>query len=240
MDVNVWKRWVVRWEFMSPLFGSVPGDPEMVKAWLDARKPKARPPGGRSIEEVQEEVLSTLAEGSTDGAEERSLLVFQRYGGNLVIRTETIRAHLKDCARVISAQHIGKLKGERAFSTKVINGLYTDPAKPFTEIARLDGSLVKSHDGELDRAVHTFRGSALKRLQYVEPPSVIEFVLQTLGDSIKLSDLETLLTYGGVHGYGGERSRDGGKYFYTISEEKRNDVQAKKRGRAAEAAPDGR
>lgn len=220
---DVWKRWHVKLEFISNLYGSVPGDPEMVRAWLEARKPKARPPGGRSIDEVQAEVMETLA-NVEDVPEDRSLLVFQTLANgdgsrHLVIRAETVRAHLKDCARVISAQYLGRLKGERAFSTKVINGVYPDTKQEFLEISRVDGTPITKHDGEIDRAVHTFRGSALKRLQFVTPPSIIELTLQTLGDSIKRDDLETLLTYGGVHGYGGERSRDGGKYTFTLTEE---------------------
>lgn len=220
----LWRRWAVQWDFFTPLYASTPADPEVIRAWLESRTPTARPPGGRSIDEIQEEVVASLATESSkeDEIVERTLLVFQYAPceGERVIslRADTIRAHLKDCARVISAQYIGPLKGERQFSTKVINGAYPDPARPWIDVSRPDGPRCTKPDREEDRFVHTFRGNALKRLQILDPPTVITFTLKTLGDSLKRRDLEYLFQYGGVHGYGGERSRDGGKYVATFHE----------------------
>jgi len=71
---SIWKRINVSWAFVTNLCGSVPSDPNVVQKWIDARKPAAKPPQGKSIEEIQEEVVATLAEPEA----EFSRLVFQR------------------------------------------------------------------------------------------------------------------------------------------------------------------
>jgi hypothetical protein len=218
----LWHRHRVRWTFVSPIYASVPANPEVIAAWLQARQPSVRPPHARSIDEIQEEVIASLATLSDTEASiaQDTLLVFQ-YADVLgeperaiAFRHDTIRAHMKDCGRVLSAQFIGTITKERAFSTRVINGVYPDPTAPQIVLRRQDGALVLKPDDERDHFVHTFRGNALKRVQEIAPPVVIEFDILVLGSSVTRSDLDYLFQYGGVHGYGGERSRDGGKYVH--------------------------
>jgi hypothetical protein len=216
---SIWTTYRVQWTFhIHKLCASVPADPDIVKKWLEARQPAARAPGGKSISEIQEEVFETIAT-----AEEvtPSLLVFQRHEGTLVMRAATVRAHIKDAARVLSAQYIGKIKGERAFSTRVINGVYEDPGMYWIPIRRPDGSPVVSADGTIDKAVHV-RGprgeplNALKTFEYVSPARM-DFTLKVLGKSVTLDDLETLFQYGGYKGYAGERGDGQGRYTYSVS-----------------------
>lgn len=83
-----------------------------------------------------------------------SLLRFQRHNGGLVMRAATVRAHIKDCARVISAQWAINVKGERAFSTRVINAIYCDEAAYWIPILRPDRTPVTEADGIMDKAIH--------------------------------------------------------------------------------------
>lgn len=216
----IWTTFRVQWDGLTSLCGSVPADPEITRAWLEARAPSVRAPGARTINEINEEVFATLAEGEPN---EGSLLVFQRVAGTVVMRAATVRAHLKDCARVISAQYVARIKGERAFSTRVINGVYLDPRVYWLPVLRPDGSAVTAADGERDKAIHvrTPQGApmnAIKRFEYVEPWR-LDFTLQVLGKSVGRDDLEILMQYGGVHGYAGERGDGEGRYAATISEE---------------------
>ena len=235
---SVWTPIEVRWDFLSNVYAQVPGDPEVIAKWVDSRKPRVRPPGGKSIDEIQAEVLESLAEGEPEP--EYQMLVFQytELEGQRVIalRQETIRAHLKDCASVLSAQFIGKVEKERSFAVKFKNAVYLDPRQRWLVLRREDGRpittpdaerqkttllggpAITKPDGEIDRMVHTWRGNALKRIQYLEPPVSVTFRLLLLGKSIILPDLQRVMEYGGVHGYGGERSLDGGKYLATITE----------------------
>lgn len=218
---TIWTAYRVTWRFLTRLCGSVPADPEMIQAWIRARQPSVKPAGGRSISEINEEVLATIEAGRADEEPEYSLLQFQRIDGALVQRYGTVRAHLKDCARVLSAQYIGRVQGERAFSTRVINGVYLDEHEYWLTIRRPDGEPVRDSDGFMDKAVHV-RGprgeplNALKRIEFIEPPCQLTFTLKVLGKSITESDLHTLMEYGGTHGYAGERSDGEGRYEYEL------------------------
>ncbi len=216
---SIWTVYNVRWDFIRDLCGSVPANGNLVGPWLDSRAPDVMPAGGKSIDEITEEVLDTLTNPTTAAI---PLRVFQKKNEVLVVREDTIRAHLKDCARVISAQFIGKIKGERSFATRVVNGAYLDEANEYIPILRPDGTPVTAADEVLDKPVHA-RGprgepiNALKSFEVVRP-AMIKFRLKILGTSVSIKDLSTLMNYGGTHGYGGERSAGGGKYIATIEE----------------------
>src|SRR3990167_1164411 len=234
----MWTRYRVTWQFTTKLCGSVPADPEIVKAWTDARKPTVRPPGARSMDEINEEVLNSLARGEEFAEAECNMLTFQRHEGICCMRAATIRAHLKDCVRQIAEYHVGRIDKERSFSTRFINCVYPDPMVYWVPILRPNGSPVTKHDGEQDKPVHV-RGprgmqSALKRFEWIEPAR-LDFTLLVLtaagtrpgkkGEppvpipSISEKDLGTVMTYGGVHGYAGERGDGEGKYTFTLTKE---------------------
>lgn len=219
--MNMWTEYQVSWLFLTQLCGSVPADPAIVEAWLSARKPKVKPPGGKSITAIQEEVFATLGEPEEDRPQ---ILTFQRIDGMLCLRAATVRAHIKDCARVLSAQYIGKIQGERTYATRVINGVYHDEAQYWLPILRVDGTSITKPDGTRDKAIHV-RGprgeplNSLKTFEYVQQPRV-DFKLKVLGKSVSANDLEVLFTYGGVHGYGGERGDGEGRYTSTIEQQR--------------------
>jgi hypothetical protein len=221
---SIWNVYSVHFTFLGDLCASTPADPELMKKWLEARKPAAFPPGGRSIAEIQEEVFSTIAVEELEDAQtqKENLLVFQRVDGNLVERTATFRAHIKDCARVLSAQYIGKMKGQRSFATRIVNGVYHDERQYWTTIRKADGEPFTAVDGQKEKAIR-FRlptgqqMSAIKVFEFVRQANV-EFNLKVLGNSVSREDLETVFTYGGVHGYAGERGDGEGRYTFSIEE----------------------
>src|SRR4029450_833571 len=178
----LWTLYRVRWTFLTRLCGQVPGDPELVRKWLESREPRVKPAGALSIEEINEEVVASIERGEGEADQEYAVLVFQRFNGALVMAARTVRAHLKDCARVLSAQYIGRIENERAFSTRVINGVYVEERQYWIPIRRADGRSLADPDGAFDKPVHvkTPHGpmSALKRISYVEPPSTMEFTLK--------------------------------------------------------------
>ena len=213
---SVWTLFRVKWTFLTRLCGSVPADPEMVAKWIEARKPVTKPAGALSIQEINEEVIRSLGDPEES---EFSVLQFQRHHGAIVMRYGTVRAHLKDCARVLSAQFVGRIQGERAFSTRVINGVYLDESLYWIPVVSPAGGDLET--GFVDKAVHV-RGprgeplNALKRIEYIEPPSQMTFTLKVLGKSVTEGDLHTLMEYGGTHGYAGERSDGEGRYTFEI------------------------
>lgn len=217
----LWAHYRVRFSFLTRLCASVPADPEIIRKWLAAREPLVKPAGAKSIEEINEEVLASIERGEGEADQSYSMLVFQREGGRLVMRAATVKAHIKDCARVLSAQYIGRIAQERAFSTRVTNGVYLDESIYWLPILRPDGHSITEADGAYDKPIHT-RGpqgvqNSLKRFEYISPPSVLEFTLKVLGKSVTEADLHHVFSYGGVHGYAGERGDGEGRYTYTIS-----------------------
>jgi hypothetical protein len=226
----MWTRYRVTWNFTTSVCGSVPADPEIVKVWLESRKPRVQPPGTKSIDEINEEVLASLAEGEEFDAGASNILTFQRHQGGLCMRGATIKAHLKDCARVLQSIYIGKIKGEQSFATKVLNAVYPDPALYWVPLLRPDGTPITKHDGERDKAIHVSgprgRMNALKRFEFVDPARM-DFTLHVVSPAaggagrqtpaVSEKDLATLMMYGGTHGYAGERGDGEGKYTFTLT-----------------------
>jgi len=203
----------------------VPADPALVEAWVKSRMPKTIPPDARSIDEIQEEVFESI--GQVEEVKP-ALLVFQKNEGHLVMRAGTIKAHIKDCARILSVHYIGKpvIKAapgkkevkERAFSTKVINAIYQDEKVYWVPVLR-GGIPIEKADGSMDKGVRVWGPggprSILKCFEWVDRPTMI-FTIKILGDSVKQADLETIFMYGGVHGYGGERGDGEGRYEFNV------------------------
>jgi len=219
---SIWTEFEVTWDFLTRLVSSVPADPEIVKRWLESRKPPNRPPDSRSIDEIANEVMETLPEEN----QENGMHVFQRQEGGLVVRMSTVRAHLKDCARILSRLYVGKLEKESSFAVKVINSLYYPPDVYWLPIlSQLDDKQIKAPTGEYDQAVHaqTPRGpiSALKRFEFINDAR-LKFKLLVLTPKsgkpvVGEDDLQTLFAYGGVHGYAGERGAGEGRYVATVT-----------------------
>jgi hypothetical protein len=255
----MWTTYRVRWEFISQLCASVPGNSDLIAKWLAARAPTARPPQSKSLEEIASEVIETLAAGDESAPPEIATLVFQRVNGVLAVRLATIKAHLKDCAYQLQTYVAGYVQGEKALRTKVANAVYwpaTDPVimfhgTPFIPILDRNGKPFSTPngvrvraDGEEDgvgpreKAIHvrTPQGerSALKAFEFCED-AILEFPLSILTAPSRIvkrgkdlvtipgrpvideDDLKSIMLYGGMHGYAGERSEDGGRYAFTIT-----------------------
>ena len=155
-----------------------------------------------------------------------SLLVFQRVDGKLVTRAMTVRSHIKDCAQILSSLYVGKIEREKSFAVKVKQAIYWAPENYWIPIVRRDGAPVTEADGQIERPIHAFTPqgviSALKVFEYVTD-AVMEFPLLVLTTPkgtpvVSESDLKTIFMYGGMHGYAGERSLDGGRYVFSIAE----------------------
>jgi hypothetical protein len=218
-----WPTWTLvklRMMMQNQLCASVPANESTMMAWLQSRMPKAKPPGGKSIEEIQREVIATLAKRPLEPEEEYEMAmnVFQRVDGKLVMGGRTIRAHIKDMARKVGAL-MGKLEGERAYSTRIINTVY--PSEEWITIAHPDGTPFTEATGTREKFVHSWtpRGpiSAIKVFEFVEGAQ-LNLTIKIFGNSVKYQDLETLFMYGGTHGYAGERGDGQGKYSFELEQ----------------------
>ena len=210
----------------------MPADPELQRKWLEARKPARRPPDSKSIDEIAAEVMGTTP---VELREDASLHIFQRHQGHLVVGMRTIRAHIKDVARVLSMLYVGKIEKEKSFAVKVANAVYYPPELYYVPILNQAGTLLTEPTGRRDKAIHVMTAmgprSALKTMEYVTD-AVLEFPLTLLTQPdrtvegrvvpgkmvVSEADLRTIFTYGGTHGYGPERSDGEGRYAFSVTQ----------------------
>lgn len=221
----------VKLSFTGKLCGSTPMNPEMIRPWIEARRSKRKPPYEKSLDEIEADVKKSLPvissekeTGETDQEMvDRITLGFQKNEDGLVMRGGTMKAHIKDCARILSTFSIGKIEGEKSFAVRVLNCL--NVVEYWISILR-NGKPVKEADDYMDKSVHvqTMRGprNALKKILYIEK-AMIEFNLSSITNTngnpvVDKKDLEKIFEYGAVHGYGGERGDGEGRYAYAIEE----------------------
>jgi len=232
MKMSMWTKYEIKWQFVTKLCASVPANPNVLEAWLKARQPRVKPPGGKTISEINEEVVASLREQPDEEDGQYALLVFQSESKRLVVRAETVRAHLKDCARVLSRLYIGKVQGEKSLGVRVKDGIYMDLSEYWLPILHEGTGTYTEADGRMERFVHTINPktgapiNAIKCFEFIECPTLI-FTLKVLGNCVKQEDLETIMEYGGTHGYGGERSAGEGKYVFEIKLKEERDESTK-------------
>lgn len=226
-EAGIWIPCQVKLSFIGRVCASVPADKDLIQTWLDSRKPSVMPAGAKNIQSTVEEVINRLPNMDEENAqiEQRSTLIFEQVGGHLCVRASSVRAHLKDCANQVFNQFIGRVQGQRNLTTIIKNGLYVkgdgrdDYGTEMVYFRKEGGELIKKEDGFQDRMVRakTPRGeiSALKRFAYILQP-VLEFSVVLLGTSVKPDNLELMLKYGAVHGFGGERSMQEGQYTFEM------------------------
>ena len=236
----MWTEFEVRMDFLHRVVASMPANPDLIKKWAESRRPAVRPPGGKSIDEIAEEVYATLPD--TEEVKE-SLHVFQRRDAVLCVRMGTIRAHIKDQVDRLSSLYIGKIEGERSFAVRAKNALYYPPEVYWLPILDQIDQPVVAPTGIYEKPIHamTPRGriSALKAMEYVEQAR-LRFPLLVLtqptrtkkgkeGETdvempgklvVSEKDLDTIFMYGSTRGYGGERGDGEGKYTFTITQRK--------------------
>jgi hypothetical protein len=186
---EMWTTYNVRWEFITQLCASVPGQSKLIEGWLAARAPSARPPQSKSLDEIASEVIETLA--TPEEEPEKTTLIFQRVNGVLAVRMATIKAHLKDCSYQLQTYTAGYVQGDKSLRTKVANGVYWPMAPPvisfngtpFVPILDRNGKTLTEPSGVREKAIHVMtpmgQRSALKAFEFVED-AVLEFPLAVL------------------------------------------------------------
>lgn len=210
----MWSKYQVTMEFTNKLMGGIPKNEEVIKAWINARKPseaqfakrlaagEVMTPVAVLAEEVAEEV------GATSDEEQRAWCGFKSDEKGLYLDGYPAKAHLKDCANVLQ-----KLLGVKALKSKVADRVYVEEDKLYLGKAE--------PDGYIEHPVHimTMQGprSALKRNDYVEKP-ILRFTLRVLEDNVITQELlESLFEYGSLHGFGAERGMGYGRYNWNLT-----------------------
>lgn len=242
-SVSVWEDIPITLKFSVPLYGSLPVEESKVAAFVEQKihKGKLEPTRleltdegvvkifreGVSLEELHEEkVRQVLGEKPfiPDKEIEKRSLTFMRRGGKIVVFGGTLRSHLKDGSRVLSSLVLPrKVEGQRSLAVRATAGLYV--REEWIPVLR-DGKPQKEGDMWTEFFLHLTNPatgapmSSLKRVEGFHAGVTISFTLAVLAGVVTMQELEMILVYGGLHGYGQERSRGMGRYEFTIGEGK--------------------
>lgn len=246
---SVWKDYCVTLEFTSPVYGGFPAAEKVLSSFIEKKiKDGAAAPirvqrGEEGIVEVKEnftqeekrdmmiqDALNTVPPTKEDETEQRTL-VFRRiphgpFQGAFGIVGGSIRAHVKDCARVLSSSVILRGEGEKSLNIRATNGLYV--VEDWIPLIRRGRPIMES-DGLDEFFVHVTNPrtgapmSSIKQCERLDPPTSATFTLSVLakgfGSPVVAEDeLSAIFTYGAVHGYGQERSRGMGRYICQVEE----------------------
>ena len=238
-EIFIWKNYRLTWQFETAVFGSFPASSDIMGKFVQKKidDGKIRPvsrielgPEGRmdivadglSVKELYdqkiEEALETLP--TEEEMVEKRSLIFPRHQQALSVRGGTIRAHIKDCARTLSSLLLPKVQGEKSLTVRATNCLYV--REDWIPLTR-SGDILTAPDMIEEFFVHVrhprtgIQMSSIKRVEGLEPGASLTFTLAILGDLVTQEELHMILTYGGVHGYGQERSRGMGRYTFAIA-----------------------
>lgn len=228
----MFKQFKVRWEFKNRLMAGTPANPALIGKWLEARKASESkykklvdtvpPEELKSLEQLEEEKVAALPNIPEEA--DTSYLVFLRdEEKRLYLESYTIKAHLKDCCRVLGSKESELIK------VKQFRSKFADRCFPGPEHIYITNGTPEPLQGDApiagqfwEHAVHVMTAlgprNALKSNEYAEK-ATLEFTLKVLGDDVVDKEtLEMLMEYGSEHGYGGERGMGFGKYSYTVEE----------------------
>ena len=198
----MWQKVKVTLKFENKLCGSVPIDPNMIEPWLAARMPASKPNGARSMNDLRAEVMTTtMVEEENREIADRITLGFQKMDGGLVMRGGTVKAHLKDCSRIVTSMIVGKVKGERTLSQRVVNCINVE--EYWIPLSK-NGEPITEADNVFEKAVHvmTMLGprNALKRILFVEKPEMTFHLAVALTKDdepvVSLDELTKVFEYG--------------------------------------------
>ena len=243
-SVSVWEDIPITFTFTAPLYGSLPVEESKVAAFVEQKiaTSKLEPVRteiteggvikvkreGLSVEELYEEKVRQILEEKPIIAEkeiEKRSLTFLRREGQIVVFGGTLRSHVKDCARTLSSLVLPrKVEGQRSLAVRATAGLYV--REDWIPVLRgnkpqKDGEMWSEFFLHLTNPATGAPMSSIKRVEGFHPGVTLSFTLAVLSRVVTMQELEMILMYGALHGYGQERSRGMGRYEFAIGNGKK-------------------
>ena len=241
---NLWMNYQVEFHFKVPIFGSWPAAPSTIKSFVEQKIKRGKLKLGRGqavADKIKE--AEDLLPSAKEEIDQRTL-IFRRvpvgyFRDNELVKKEkkltevlafpggNIRSHIKDCATELSSDFFPKRqKGEDKSLASRVRKLYV--VNDWVPIVK-GGKLLGKGEFFEEFPIHVRDGrtgvpiNSLKQCEGILNPVSISFTLQVMGyhdgssSSVSKDELELIFSYGGEHGFGQERSRQYGRYEFTLT-----------------------
>ena len=213
--MDMWIEYDVKIALTMPICGGIPKDPELIKRWQESlAKPSDTP---AQTEAYTEGTIASLGDQvlTLEDDAKGMWTGFCSDDRGLYIESRIVKAMLKESANIVKVLFTRNSKVPFLRSL-LAERLYVHPAR-----IRL-GARTKP-DGTFDQAIHvmTRQGprSALKRVDYVDAGTEIEFTLKVLNDArgtaaptITTEIIEAILEHASENGLGSGRSQGYGTF----------------------------
>lgn len=194
---EIYEKYDVELKFREKLLGGVPKNPEMIKGWLNAKVSKGELTA--SEQEISAMAAATGEEMAATTQENKSWTGFKKDDNGLYIEGRQIKAMMKECATTLKL-----MVKHRGLKQVLQHGTVIKPQRIYLG--------KKEPDGYEESVCHTWRGSALKRNDFVEG-CTIEFQIWVVNTNILTKKrVKTLFELGQENGLGASRSQDYGKF----------------------------
>lgn len=210
----MFKEYGVTINFRNQFAAGIPKDPEALLKFLEVRAPERKPEDAIPLEEMAEEIAEHLP--AAEDAQAAITTTFKMVDGCLVYEARNIKAHIKDCASILS-KGVEKVRG---LKSAVANRIQVEP--DYIPLMK-EGKPVVAVDGKEIRPITIMSRqgprTAVKIVEFVNAPTLV-FRLVTLDDKVVTKKLlEDIFTYGGrIKGMGQDRGLGWGRYSATIQE----------------------
>lgn len=217
----MFQKYRLEMRFEHWLVGGTPLREDLVRGWLEARKPDKKPTphvlsGNGEVREIaeMEASVATMLPPEED-VQERTKGFLRNEDGELVVPGFHVRSHAKDCASKAK-----EVLGIKALKSKVDRAVYVTPQ--FMRILKgKDRKPILAPDGVYEHPCHAFTPmgprTSLTRAEYVEQP-ILVCELNVLNDGVITEEiLHRLFEYGQIHGFGAERNLQQGMYKYELT-----------------------
>ena len=216
----------VKLEFISPIHGGVPKNPDIAETWLKTnlgRSKLAEEEKEGRLEATMTELKDTLTE--VEKTMSNGFRVVKGSDEKIYITAYQIKSMLKEAAESLRRSGVLKITSYRQRLGRDVQVFGVE--EPFKIFFKRNGGLLKTADDKEIITVHANTPSgpinAIKKVDVIKPPVEVEFTMEVVGKSITEQQLKLFLTHAGRFiGLGSDRGLQSGLFIISEFENKAN------------------
>jgi len=202
-----YERYKVKLEFVKPVVGGLPKNPNVIDAWINSRLPPEEAPA--MAEKIKDEV-------NASEEADKKWVGFKEDDKGIYLEDRNIKAMLREAATTLQLlSGKGSVARKQAFQHALT-------IEPYRIHFMRNGKTIKEPDEQQERTIHVMTRlgprDSLKREDVINPPATMEFEMKIViprehkHAMLSESDLRDMLEVGQDIGLGGSRSQQFGKF----------------------------